>query len=197
MPLFYLFWHALAKEEASSGGVWALMLGSIVALIRFLVGNMVDPGGFGLSRLLSACIDIVTLPVVLPLAVYLILVLFKALSGPIDFTNFTLLWLIPSAAFSAVGWSAGRDPCLMVLVPLLWTGIAVGVPFFITHILEHTHWYTAGPAALCILALPLTGAACWWAFYSQKLLWGILLLVITMLPLAISLLQSWLRQITR
>lgn len=194
MPLFYLFWRTLAKEEVSSGAVWALLLGSVVSLIRFLVGNLVNPGGFGISRWVSACIDIVALPVVLPLLVYFVFVMFKAFSGPIDFANFTLLWLIPSAALRAVGWSAGKDPCLLILVPLLWTGIAVGVPFFIDCILNHFRWYIVGPAGLCILALPFTGATCWWAFYSQKTLWGVLFLGITMIPMAISLVLSWVRQ---
>jgi hypothetical protein len=193
IPLFYLFWRTLAKEEAGSGGVWALLLGSIVALVVFFVGDIVNPGGFGISRWLSACIDIVTLPVVLPLAVYFVLTLFKAFSGPLDFTNFTLLWLIPGGAIRAVGWSAGSDPGLLVLAPLLWTGIAVGVPFFINCILNHFRWYVIGPAGICILVLPFTGAACWWAFYSHKLSWGLLFLGITVIPMVVSLLLSWFR----
>jgi hypothetical protein len=48
-----------------------------------------------------------------------------------------------------------------------------------------------GPAGLCILVLPFTGAACWWAFYSQTLSWGLLFLAITMIPMIVSLLLSW------
>jgi hypothetical protein len=161
-----------------------------VALIRFLMGNLVNPGGFGFSRWMSACIDIVTLPVVLPLLVYFALNMLKALSGPMDFANFTLLWLIPSAAIRAVGWSAVKDPGLLVLVPLLWTGIAVGVPFFINCILNHFRWYVIGPAGLCILILPFAGAFSWWAFYSQRLSLGLFFFGITMIPGIISLLLS-------
>jgi hypothetical protein len=190
MPLFYLFWHALAKGNASSGGVWALLLGSIVALVQFFLGNLVNPGGFGLSRWVSACIDIIALPAVLPLLVCLVLFLTKALSGAVDFANFALLWLIPGAAIRAVSWSAGNDPTLLVLAPLLWTAIAVGVPFFINLFLRFFRWYVIIPCGLCILALPFAAATSWWAFSSQIVFYGVLFLVISFVPLIFSMIFS-------
>jgi hypothetical protein len=193
MPLFYLFRHSLSPDNPGSGGVWALLLGSVVALVQFFLGDMVNPGGFGLSRWASACIDIVILPAVLPLLVYLFLIAFRALSPPFDFANFALLWLIPGAAIRAVNWSAGRDPSLLVLVPLLWTAIALGIAFFINLILRLSRWYVIVPSALGILALPFTAATAWWAFYSQKFSLGTGLFTLALIPMLVSLALSFVK----
>jgi hypothetical protein len=118
--------------------------------------------------------------------VYLVLILTKALSGPVDFANFALLWLIPGAAIRAVSWSAGNDPTLLVLAPLLWTAIAVGVSFFINLFLRFFRWYVIIPCGLCILALPFTAATSWWAFSSQIFSYGMLFLCISFVPLIVS-----------
>jgi hypothetical protein len=194
IPLFYLFRHSLSQDNPPSGGVWALLLGSIAALIQFFLGNLVNPGGFGLSRWVSACIDIIALPAVLPLLVYPVFIVFRFLSGPFDFSNFALLWLIPGAAFRALSWSAGRDPTLLVLAPLLWTAIALGIPFFLDLIFRSSRWYALGSLGLGILALPLTAAASWWAFYSQKFFLGALFFVLAILPMMISLILSFIRK---
>jgi hypothetical protein len=185
MPLFYLFWRAEAGDVASSGGVWALLLGSVVALVQFFLGSLVYPGGFGLSRWVSACIDIVSLPVVLPLLVYLLFIFLRVFSGNADFTNFALLWLIPSAAIRAVNWGALNDPTLLVLVPLLWTAITVGIPFFIRLMIGGKRLVFWG-AVLGILGLPFIAATTYWAFYSQKIFLGFLFFFITVIPVGIS-----------
>jgi hypothetical protein len=194
MPLFYLFRHSLSREDTPSGGVWALLLGSIVGLVQFFLGNLVDPGGFGLSRWAGACIDIIALPAVLPFLVYLLFITIRFFSGPFDFANFALLWLIPGAAIRAVSWSAENAPILLVLAPLLWTAIALGIPFFIDLILRSSRWYALASLGLAILALPLTAAAAWWAFYSQKFSIGIFLFVLSIIPMLISLIRSFVRE---
>jgi hypothetical protein len=192
MPLFYLFRRSLSADSGGSGGVWALLLGSIVALIQFFLGSLVDPGGFGLSRWVSACVDIVSLPAALPILVYLLFTMLRFFSGAADFTSFALLWLIPGAAIRAVSWSAQNDPILLVLAPLLWTAIAVGVPFFIACI-DGDRIPALILAGLGILALPLTAATAWWAFYSQRTLLGGLFLFITLIPLVLSMGSAYLR----
>jgi hypothetical protein len=192
-PFFYLFRHSLARDNPGSGGVWALLLGSVVALVQFFLGNLVNPGGFGFSRWASACIDIVALPAVLPFLVYLVLIICRFLSGPYDFANFALLWLIPGAAIRAVSWSAGHDPTLLVLAPLLWTSIALGESFFIDLILRSSCWYAFVFLGLAILAIPLTAATAWWAFYSQREFCGLFFLFITLLPFFVSIILSWIK----
>jgi hypothetical protein len=192
MPLFYLFWRTVT-ENSSAGGVWALLAGSGVALIQFFLGSMVDPGGYGISRWISGIIDIVTLPALAPLLVYLLLISFKIVSGNINFANFALLWLIPGAAIRAVSWSSQSDPILLVLVPVLWTAIAVGIPFFITLILEYGRFFVAVPAILGILVVPFAASCSYWAFYTQKTYWGFLFLLPATAPMIISMVLSFIR----
>jgi hypothetical protein len=187
LPLFYLFRKSAVSEgNTGFGGVWALLLGSITALTQFFLGSLVDPGGFGFSRWLNACIDMVSLPAALPLVVYFLFLSLRVVSDPAGFTNFALLWLIPEGAMRAVSWSAQRDPSLLVLVPLLWTALAVGIPFFIDIILN-ARFPVILWAVLGTVLLPLLAAAVYWAFFSQKNVQGFLLLFLTVIPMGISL----------
>jgi len=190
MPLFYLFWRTITGNASSSGGIWALLLGSIVALIQFFLGDIINPGGFGLSRWMSGFVDIVILPALIPLFVYLFLVVFKIISGTFDFANFTLLWLIPGAAIRAVSWSSQNDPILLVLVPLLWTAIAVGIPFFIT-IIQNSKIFVIIVSSLAILIIPFGAATSYWAFYSQKTSLGFLFLLAVAAPMLVSMIISF------
>jgi len=192
MPLFYLFWRTVTGNIASAGGIWALLIGSIVALIQFFLGSMVEPGGFGLSRWMSGFVDIVTLPALAPLLVYFFLVFFKIVSGTHDFTNFALLWLIPGAAIRAVSWSSQNDPILLVLVPLLWTAIAAGIPFFIS-IIYNGRVFAIIFSSLAIIIIPLAAASSYWAFYSQKSSMGFLFLSLAAIPMLISTVFSLIR----
>ena len=184
--MFYLFWRALRAEHSGAGGVWALLLGTAAAIVRLFLGDFVYPGGFGPSRFISACVDIVAVPAILPILVYLILVLLKALSPPYDFAGFALIWMIPAAAVRAVEWSAGGDPVQLVLVPLLWTAIAVGISFFIGLFIRFFRWYVVIPCALGILTLPLAAAASFWALYSQLFSWSLLFLGVSAIPFLLS-----------
>ncbi|GHT67215.1 hypothetical protein FACS1894110_12290 [Spirochaetia bacterium] len=194
-PLFYLFKRSVSSASgAGSGGVWALLLGSIVALTQFFLGSFVNAGGFGLSRWVSGCIDIVTLPAVLPLLVYLLLIGLRLITGTPDFTNFALLWLIPGGALRAVSWSAQSDPILLVLVPLLWTAIVVGLPFFVGPILDSPPLWLLIPSALGALVLPLLAATVYWAFFSQRTILGFLLLFVIIIPLVVSMVHGMMKE---
>jgi hypothetical protein len=185
VPLFYLFRRSIGGV-AGAGGIWALLLGSVTAIFQFFFGNLINPGGFGFSRWLSGFVDIVSLPVLIPLAVYALLTLFRAFSGKADFANFVLLWFIPAAALRSLSWSALSDPLLQVLVPLLWTALAVGIPFCINCMMSSFHWYAVIPACLGILALPLAAATAYWALFSQRPLLGYPLFFAALIPMMIS-----------
>ncbi|MDR3123387.1 MAG: hypothetical protein LBU16_06365 [Treponema sp.] len=186
IPLFYLFWRSIAAPGTEgSGEIWALLLGSVVAFARFLLGSFISPGAFGLFRWLSGCVDIVALPAILPLAACALLVRLRILAGAVNYANFALLWLIPGAAMRAVGWSALNDPLLLVLTPVLWTAIAAGVPLFIA-MMGKSSGRLVIPQAAAIAALPLLAAAVYWAFFSQRNWLGLLLLVVALTPLGAS-----------
>ncbi|MDR2434092.1 MAG: hypothetical protein LBD47_05960 [Treponema sp.] len=192
VPLLYLFRHSLTAE-GGAGGVWALLLGSLTAIFQFFLGSIVDPGGFGFSRWLYGFVDVVTLLVLVPCAVYLLLILCRAFSGPPDFTHFILLWLIPVAALRAVSWSSLNDPLLLVISPLLWTALAVGIPFFIRLIIRRFRWYVVIPSGLCIAALPLAAASSYWMLFSQQPLPGFSLFAAVVTPMVISLVIDFIK----
>jgi hypothetical protein len=190
MPLFYLFWRSIAAPGGAedSGGLWALVLGSAVASIRFFLGPFVHPAAFGLSRWFSACVDIVALPAALPLLVCLLISRLRALRA-VNYTSFALLWLIPEGAGRGLSWSALNDPALLVLTPVLWTAIAVGVPWF----RPSGPRYKAIPGVMAMAALPLLAAAVYWAFFAQITWLGFLLLALTLIPLGVSVTVSFYR----
>ncbi|MDR2375734.1 MAG: hypothetical protein LBD96_04765 [Treponema sp.] len=186
LPLFYLFWRSVSSAgESGYGGVWALLLGSAAAIFQFFYGAFIKPGGFGFSRWLSGCVDLVVVPVLLPLLVYLLLAVFRVVSGTVDFTGFALLWIIPMGALRAVNWGAQGDPILLVLVPLLWTAVAVGLPF-LGGIILRGPWPARIPAGLAGLALPFLAATVYWAFFRQEHRLGVPLLALGMVPLVAS-----------
>jgi hypothetical protein len=186
VPLFYYLRRTMSGESNSSGSVWALLLGSIAAILQFFLGYLVSPGGFGFSRWLFGFIDLASLPVIIPMLIYLVMILFKGLSTDGDFTNFALLWLIPIGALRALGWSSGSDPILLVMVPLLWTALAAGIPFFINWMTETSNPFIAIASVLCIIVLPALAATTYWAFFSQYTLLGFSLLLVTNVPMALS-----------
>jgi formate hydrogenlyase subunit 4 len=185
VPLFYLFRRSITGA-GGSGGVWALLLGSVHAVFQFSLGYAVHPGGFGFSRWVFAFVDIVSLPVLIPLLVYAACVLLKLFSGGFDFTGFALLWMIPVSALRAISWSSQSDPLLLVVSPLLWTALAVGIPFFISCMLAHFRMFVLVPAILGILALPVAAAASWWALFSQRTVLGAMLFFVSLAPMLVS-----------
>ena len=167
--------------------MWALLLGSITAIMQFFLGYIVSPGGFGFSRWLFGFIDIVSLPVLIPLVLCALMFFFRGFSGNANFANFTLLWIIPVGALRAISWSPSGDVILLIAVPLLWTALAVGIPFFINWMADSFRWYIAAASILCMLLLPALAAASYWAFFSQHTLLGFVLFFAANIPLGLSL----------
>ena len=191
--MFYLFWRSTNDESALEGGTWALLLGTIIAFFRFFLGTFVNAGGFGLTRWISACIDVVALPVALPFIIGVLFALFRIISAQSNFTNYAFLWLIPVAAVRALGWSSQNNPILLMGVPVLWTAVASGMGFFI-RIARNGWGLTVIPAILGALALPLVAATAYWALFSQHNLLGIALFAISCIPMVISIVMSFLEK---
>ena len=192
VPLFYLLRRTFTGGS-SSGGVWALLLGSITAIIQFFLGYIVSPGGFGFSRWLFGFVDIVSLPVLIPLFICFLMFLFQGFSGDIDFANFIMLWLIPAGVLRAFGWSSHNEPILLIAVPLLWTALAVGFSFFINWIANNSRWYVITVSAFCMLILPAMAASSYWAFFSHQTLLGFLFFFAVQIPFCLSLVFDILR----
>jgi hypothetical protein len=192
VPLFYLFRRSISGTK-SSGGVWALILGSVTAGFQFFKGSFIYPGGFEYSRWLHGFVDIVCLPALVPLVIYVALLLLKSLSEGGDFANFALLWLIPVAAMRSISWSVNGGPLLLVMVPLLWTALAVGISFFISLLINHFHAAIVFLSVLCILALPAAASGAYWAFFSHQTKLGFILFFAAQIPLIVSVAIDWAR----
>ncbi|MDR2701646.1 MAG: hypothetical protein LBB72_04365 [Spirochaetaceae bacterium] len=192
IPLFYLFWRSLNGDQDSGleGGTWALIIGTIVALFRFFFGSFVHPEGFGLARWVSACIDVVALPAALPFIVGFIFAAFHIISSQGNFTHYAFLWIIPVAAVRALGWSSQSNPLLFMIVPVLWTAVITGIGFFIRLIQNNWGWIVI-PAILGAVALPLAAATAYWAFFAQNSILGIVFMVVSFVPMAVSLIMSF------
>ena len=184
-PLFYLFWRSLNDESALEGGTWALLMGIIIAFFRFFLGSFVNPGGFGFSRLVSACIDVVAFPVALPYIICVVFAFFRVISPQANFANYAFLWLIPVAAVRALGWSSQNNPILLMGVPVLWTAVAAGIGLFI-RIIQNSLGPAIVFAILGAVALPLLAATSYWALFSQHNLLGISLFILCLIPMVVS-----------
>jgi len=192
LPLFYLLWRNVTGNNVFSGGIWALIAGSLVALLQFFLGSFTEPEGFGISRWINGFVDIITLPALVPLLVYLLFKVCRIISGDMDFVAFALLWLIPTGAIRALSWSAQRDPVHLILAPILWTAIIVGVPFFVG-LFQSRRVIVIIPASLGVLVVPFAATFAYWAFYAQYALWGSLFLFAAIAPMLIVTVFAFLR----
>ncbi|MCL2762432.1 MAG: hypothetical protein FWD36_04380 [Treponema sp.] len=164
--------------------ILALLLGCIAVVFQYFFGPLVTPGGFGFSRWMSGFIDIVGLPVIIPLVFCLILVKLRFISCTPQYALFTLLYLIPLAAIRSISVHSLPSLIPLVIVPLLWIAQAVGIPFFIGYIRQHTRWYILIPLAIGIAALPVAAVSSWWAFFSQQNFLGSMFLLVSFIPAA-------------
>jgi hypothetical protein len=164
-------------------------LGGVAVAIQYFVGPLLDPGAFGFSRWMSGFVDIVSLPVLIPLMVCAALVMLKKFPVTADYAGFTLIWLIPLAVIRSMSGNI-PSPIPLVVVPSLWIAQALGIPFFISCILKKPRWYVIVPSALGIIALPIIATSSWWAFFVNRQPMGFLLIGASLIPAIISIIMN-------
>jgi hypothetical protein len=183
IPLLYFIRRIPDKKKS----IWALPLGGLAVMLHYFTGPLITADGFGFFRWMSGFIDIVALPVLIPFLAALLLVILRVFPAGLDYAGFTLLWLVPLAAIRLMSGDSPPSPLPLILVPLLWIAQAVGIPFLIARILKKPHWHIILLLALGIATLPLIATTSWWAFFVQQNLPGFLLLAVSLVPAAISL----------
>lgn len=191
IPLFYVLRRIFVPETV--GGIWALPLGAAAVILQYFAGPLILPGDFGFSRWLSGFVDIIGLPVLIPLLLCFALMAAKVLSSGTDFVSFTLLWFIPMAVIRSMRWNSPPSLVLLVLVPFLWSSLAFGLPFFFNYIKKLPYWQVVIPSAIGMVVLPLAATTSWWAFFSHRPVLGFLFLAITAAPMAISIAADFMR----
>jgi hypothetical protein len=166
-----------------------LPLGGIAVAVQYFVGPLLDPGAFGFSRWISGFVDIVSLPVLIPLIVCASLVMLKKFAPTVDYAGFTLVWLIPLAAIRSMSGNL-PSPIPLVVVPLLWIAQTLSISFFISCIVKKPRWYVIVPSALGIITMPIIATTSWWAFFVNRQPLGFLLLGASLIPAIISIIIS-------
>jgi hypothetical protein len=171
VPLIFF----LRRSDPINGknSIWALPLGGVAVAIQYFTGPLLTPGAFGFSRWISGFVDIVSLPVLIPLIICAALVMLKRFSSTVDYAGFTLMWLVPLAAIRSMSNLPSLLP--LVIVPLLWTTQALGIPFFIACILKKPRPYIIAFLVFGIVALPIIATSSWWAFFVNRPSLGFLL----------------------
>jgi len=186
VPLAYVLRRVLAAGSGT-GGIWAIIFGSAAVILRFFAGPLVDPEAFGFYRWLSAFVDIVSIPVLAPIVLYLLFVEMQVIPQKTDYIGFTLLWLVPMSAFRVTHWISPPSPIMLVLVPVLWTALAVGIPALFACARRRDGWVGMAPFVLCMAILPFSAATSWWAFFSHQPLTGLVFLGISVTPALVAL----------
>jgi hypothetical protein len=80
-----------------------------------------------------------------------------------------------------MGLESYPPPLEAALVPVIWTSLAVGMPFFIYTSTELYGFRSALVIAACA-ALPFTGITAYWAFFAQRLFLAWFLTALIVLP---------------
>jgi hypothetical protein len=184
IPLLYFLRRTASGREGES--IWALPLGAAAVVIQYFFGPLITPGGFGLSRWFSGFVDIAGLPALVPLMVCGALVLLRVFPPRVDYAGFALLWLVPSAAVRSISENSPPTPIPLIIVPLLWSAQAVGIPFFIACMMKKPRWYIMVFSCFGIAALLIAAATSWWAFFIQRTFLGFLLLSASLAPAVIA-----------
>jgi hypothetical protein len=192
-PLVLLLWVSLNPENGgNSGGVLAFVLGSLASVLHYLFYPLVNAAGFGVSRWFFALIDIVLIPAVLPFLFFALLAVSGFFKGGEDPARFVLFALVPAGIIRAIGWSVRSDPLYLVLIPLLWTMLALGISFFV-RLVRESFFPRAIPLLAAIFLMPLIAAAGFWAFYRQMVTAGFALLAVLSIPFFVALAAACLK----
>lgn len=165
----------------STGGIWALILGCIFAVVHYIRSPLITSGEFGFLQWVIGFVDVIVFPSLIALVICLIFTFLKMFSATINAANFMLLWCVPFGVFQMMSHSTQAGVLYLVIVPLIWISLAVGLRFFIYMIPLVKRWI----AVFCVIAtvlLPFIAATAYWALFCHNDIWGYTLLAIMMLP---------------
>jgi hypothetical protein len=158
----------------------------LASVLHYLFYPIINTAGFGFSLWLFALINIVLIPAVLPFLFFVPLTLSGLFKNEADPAKFALFALIPAGIVRAIGWSAQHDALYLILVPLLWTMLALGISF-LARLAGKSSFPLIISLLLAILLMPLIAAAGFWAFYRQMVPAGFVFLAVLSIPSVIAL----------
>jgi hypothetical protein len=192
VPLFFLLRRAIINEK-NSGSLFAAIFGIITAIILFFIHPIIDIQNFQWSLFWFSFVDIVCIPILLPLVIYSIFVLCRFFSERIDFPNFILIWLIPIVLAKGLIGRSETSIESYLLIPVLWTSLAVSIPLFINIIISNFRWWILLLCGLAIIALPIASAVCYWAVFSHRFFLGFPILALLVFLMIFSIVLDFIR----
>jgi hypothetical protein len=152
--------------------ICAIAIGTVYGILRFFSPNFISASGFGISRYISAYIDYAALPVIIPLIACCVFSRIQKkvfhLDWTPDWTGFIILSLIPVILVSAVRWGNEKNPLLLVLIPVLWTSLAVAVHPLFNFIYKKPSLIRPIIGTAGFVLLSLLSAAVWQQFFIQE-----------------------------
>lgn len=183
VPFVYLLFRSLLPGKSGNIGLLVLvfLINTLISFFKYLNGPVIQSDAFGFIRWLYYFVDILSLPVLVPLLLGLFIFMYLKRGSLYDVMEFTLVYLIPESFFRAIIWSEIPDPVLLVAVPVLWTALALGLPYLLMLFMEEIGFLSYGSLSMAILIVPLANTALW-LLYEHAVLPGGLLLLLVLLP---------------
>ncbi len=181
----YFFRRSLKNAGPFRGEhLFSVAVALVLGLFWDSLGPFVESRGFGLSAWFHSAVDIIGLPLLLPLGFWALVRKERGRRLSIDAVDFTLLWLVPLSIIGCVRWSVQVEPLHLVLIPLLWSALAVSLPFLVELARENLG-FKAFLSVLGVILLPLVSITAYWAFFGQRIVIGLLCTIVSIAPMVV------------
>lgn len=183
IPTLYLFVNALQKPRdlEKKGFVLAILGGCLTGIFYFFFPNLLSSGAFGFMRWLHGFVDVVALPVLIPLLFRYILQIRYKHQKYLEIAQFVLIWLIPVSLVKSIQWNINKDFILLVLTPLLWSAQGIGIPYLLNRAAEEIGFISFLFYTLAFM-LPFGAVTLYWSAFSKMYFIAVPLLVLTLIP---------------
>lgn len=183
IPSLYMFVEALQqpRDPEKKGLILAVLGGCLLSVMTFFIPNLLPEGAFGFMRWLHGFVDVIAVPVLLPLLFRYMLQIRYLHQSYIEIHQFVLVWLIPVALVKSIQWNFHKDAILLVLTPLLWGAQAIGIPWALEKAEEEIGFKSFLSYTTAVL-LPLLASTAYWAFFSKLYATAVPAALLSMLP---------------
>ncbi len=176
IPVILLFLYAISNDEnrrESRGKILSVLGGCIFAIGSSLSGPILSENSTGFMHWLFGFVDVVAIPVLVPLGCIWLLSRWYKNSKYIKYSEFALLWLILPAVFRGIQKSAQPDAISLIIVPLLWSCLAISIPFLAGKAKDEIGIKEIAAATGAII-LPFIGTTAYWGLFVKFYIPGLI-----------------------
>jgi len=168
-----------------------LLSGLLAALVFMPLAGLSTPSPFGFTRWIHGFLIVSLVPAGLPLLLHVLLYGKHREEAAIGRESFILLFAVPIGAVHSISRDSQGGILPLVILPLLWTSLAIGVPG-ILRLAKSSRGFAAWLSVAAAVLLPCVAATAYWAFFIQESLLGAGLAVLCLVPAALVLYRPWL-----